>query len=226
MPAAPIALACWLLPSAVVIGCYLLSLQLGQVRSCVPFLEGCVSISAAARQDPSIHLFRAVILPASTMIAGYWLLVHAWLTELGERGSSRSWITGLGVIGALFLVLYAVFLGTDGRAYSLMRRYGVTVYFAFTALAQLLLAARLHKLPGAAKARLGRGVVGPKIAFTAAMLALGLVNIPAANFFAVFRIENVIEWNFALLMHGYFALTAIAWHRADYRISASQRFGI
>jgi hypothetical protein len=224
MPAAPIALACWLLPSAVVIGCYLLSLQLGQVRSCVPFFEGCVSISAAARQDPAIHLFRAVILPASTLIAGYWLLVYAWLTGLGERGSSRGWITGLGVIGALFLVLYAVFLGTEGRAYGLMRRYGVTVYFAFTALAQLLLAARLHKLPVAAKARLGRGVIGPKIAIGATMLALGLVNIPAANFFEAFRIENVIEWNFALLMHGYFVLTAIAWRRMDYRISASQHF--
>jgi hypothetical protein len=27
-------------------------------------------------------------------------------------------------------------------------------------------------------------------------------------------------WNFALLMHGYFGLTALAWRRTRYRISA------
>ncbi len=223
MPAAPIALACCILPFAVVIACYLLSISLGQVEVCFPFFDGCLSISAAARQDPAIHLFRAVMLPSSTLIAGYWLLVRAWLGQLGERGRGPDWIAALGVIGALFLVLYAVFLGTDGTAYDLMRRYGVTVYFSFTALAQLVLVSRLHRLPQSARVRLGRGVVGWKIACGAAMLGLGLVSIPAQHYFGAWKVENVVEWNFALVMQGYFAFTALAWWRAGYRVTVSFR---
>jgi hypothetical protein len=218
MRAVPIALASWLLPSAAVLITYLVSAGQGQVPTCIPFFEGCTSISGAARRDPSIHIFRTMMLPTATAIAAYWLLVRAWLGHLGDTGRARDWLTALGVIGALFMVLYVVFLGTDGRAYGLMRRYGVTIYFAFTALAQLVLAARLDRLAAATKAVVGRGVIRAKAGFCIAMLALGLVNIPAANYFEVWEVQNVIAWHFALLMHGYFGLTALAWWRADYRI--------
>jgi hypothetical protein len=226
MRAAPVAVACGMLPVAVVVACYLLSIRLEQVPACFPFFEGCTSISAASRQDPAIHLFRAVMLPTSTLIAAYWLLVRAWLGRLGEHSRARDWITTLGLIGALFLVLYAVFLGTEGRAYNLMRRYGVTVYFSFTALAQLLLASRLHRLPVPLKLQLGRGVIGPKLACGAGMLVLGLLNIPAEHWFGAWKVENVVEWNFALIMHGFFLLTALAWWRTDYRVTVTRRGGV
>jgi hypothetical protein len=219
MPAWLVALACWLLPSAVVIGCYVLSSGRGQVPACFPFLEGCTSISAAGRQVPAIYWFRGIMLPATTLLVAYWLVMRSWLGSLGVRGPVRPWITGLGVVGALFLVLYAVFLGTEGRAYELMRRYGVTVYFAFTALAQMLTAARLHRLAGPAREAAGPLAARLMLGFVAAMLVLGLVNIPAANFFEADRVENVVEWNFALLMHGWFGLSILPWRRAGLRIS-------
>lgn len=221
MPAALFALLCWLLPTAAVLITYKVSSSLGQVPECFPFLDGCTSISGAARRDPSIHIFRAMVLPTATVIAFYWLLVRAWLGHLGDRGRARSWIPALGVIGAVFLVLYVVFLGTDGRVYEFLRRYGITVYFAFNALAQLILAARLQKLPPQVRQEVGKYVIGLKAAFGICMLLLGLANIPAANFFPQLPLDNAIAWNFALLMHGYFGLTAIAWHRAGYRVTVS-----
>jgi hypothetical protein len=223
MRAVPIALASWLLPTLAVLITYGISAWQGQVPTCIPFFEGCTSISGAARRDPSIHIFRTIMLPTATAIAAYWLLVRAWLGHLGDTGRARDWLTALGVIGALFMVLYVVFLGTDGRVYSLMRRYGVTIYFAFTALAQLILAARLDRLPAATKARVGRGVIRAKAGFGVVMLALGVVNIPAANYFEVWEVQNVIAWHFALLMHGYFGLTALAWRRADFQVVAVMR---
>jgi hypothetical protein len=218
MRATTIALIAWLVPSAAVLLTYAVSSAQGQVPSCIPFFEGCTSISGAARRDPSIHLFRALMLPTAAVIAAYWLLVRAWLAHLGETGRGRDWIAGLGLIGALFLVLYVVFLGTDGKAYELMRRYGVTVYFSFTALAQLVLASRLQRFPAEARRVVGSGPLRAKVAFVAVMLVLGLLNIPAANFFPELPVDNIIAWNFALLMHGYFGLTALAWRRIDYRL--------
>jgi hypothetical protein len=223
MRAVPIALVSWLVPSAAVLITYWISASLGEVPTCIPFLEGCTSISGAARRDPSIHLFRALMLPTATVIGAYWLLVRAWLRHLGDSGQSGNWIAVLGLVGALFLVLYIVFLGTDGRAYELMRRYGVTVFFAFTALAQLVLSARLQRLPPVTKLRVGPRLILVKVGFGVAMLALGLLNIPAANFLPDLPLDNVIAWNFALLMHGYFGLTAIAWSRAGFRIKPEFR---
>jgi hypothetical protein len=218
MRASWIALLCWAVPTLAVFITYAISAATGQVPACFPFLEGCTSISGAARRDPSIHLFRAMMLPMASVMVAYWLVARTWLGQLGERGRSRDWIAGLGIVGALFLVLYVVFLGTDGRAYELMRRYGVTVYFAFTALAQLLLSARLRRLPAAAQLGVGSGLIKTKVGFGAAMLLLGLVNVPAKNFFPEWPVDNMAAWNFALLMHGYFGLTAIAWHHARLRV--------
>jgi len=215
-----LALVCWVVPTLAVVITYTISASTGQVPTCFPFLEGCTSISGAARRDPSIHVFRAMMLPTASVIAAYWVLVRAWLGQLGDRGRGRDWITGLGVVGAVFLVLYVVFLGTEGDVYEFMRRYGVTVYFAFTALAQLLLAARLRGLPPASQAMVGPGLIRAKVGFGAAMLLFGLVNVPAKNFFPEWPVDNMVAWNFALLMHGYFGLTAIAWRRAGFRLRA------
>ncbi len=213
MPAWPLALACWLLPTALVIGCFMLSVRLELIEGCFPFTDGCTSISRACRKEPVIHLFRSVMLPTATLLAVQWLVVGAWLSQLGERGRSRKWILFLGVVGALFAILYGVFLGTDGPAYNLMRRYGVTVYFGFTALAELVLSARLWRLPPGPRARLGPGLLAAMMAVAAGMLALGLANVWFANYLDLDAAENVIEWWFALLMHGYFGLLAVAWFR-------------
>ncbi|MEJ2514058.1 MAG: hypothetical protein P8080_02155 [Gammaproteobacteria bacterium] len=220
MPAWPLALACWLLPTLLVIGCFMLSVHLDLIEGCFPFTDGCTSISRACRKEPVIHLFRSVMLPTATLLAVQWLVVGSWLRQLGEGGRSRMWIVFLGVTGALFAILYGVFLGTDGPAYNLMRRYGVTVYFGFTALGELLLSARLWKLSAPLRDRIGTGLAGGMVAMAAGMLGLGLANVWFANYLDNDVAENVIEWWFALLMHGYFGLLAVAWYRWGLQIEA------
>jgi hypothetical protein len=222
MPASVLALAGWLLPTLLVIGCFVLSARLGLVESCFPFIDGCTSISAACRKEPVIHLFRAVMLPTTTVLGACWLVTGSWLGSLGDRGRARGWIVFLGVTGAVFLVLYAVFLGTDGAAYKLMRRYGVTIYFGFTALAQLVLSARLWQLPDPVRSTLGPGLPHAMVALAGSMLALGLGNVVFSNFLDIDRAENVIEWFFALVMHGYFGLMALAWSRAGLRLEVGR----
>lgn len=58
--------------------------------------------------------------------------------DCGKDGRA-SVMAVLGIIGAVFLVLYVTALGNEGEWYSWQRRYGVTLYFGGTSLAQLLL---------------------------------------------------------------------------------------
>ncbi|MEJ2383527.1 MAG: hypothetical protein P8Y54_03930 [Xanthomonadales bacterium] len=139
-----VALLAGLVPVLATVAAYLLNLKaggrLGPEFTCSPFFEGCVSISRAVRSGPGLHLFRAVMLPCAACLFLSWWFVRAWLTGSGACSGRRAGVIfACGAVGAVFLVFYATWLGTEGEWYRWLRRYGVTFYFAGTAFAQLLL---------------------------------------------------------------------------------------
>ncbi|CAE7932381.1 unnamed protein product [Symbiodinium necroappetens] len=73
----------------------------------------------------------------------YWILCYRWLNLIITPARVDQVILTLGLVGALFLVLYVTFLGSDGDTYRTLRRYGTVVFFGFTFLAQLLFAKRI-----------------------------------------------------------------------------------
>lgn len=213
-----IALLTGLVPVVVIHTCYLTSSLAGHIPLCVPYLTGCTSISATGRSGISYFVFKAGMMPAAVLLAFYWLLNREWLLTLGDRdGTATRWMVRLGLTAAAFLVLYVVFLGSKGEFYSLMRRYGVTVYFSFNYLAQLLLVARLRELAGQGVAGLPAWLVSTKLWLLLGLLAMGLVSIPVQHVVPEgFRSENLLEWNFALLTAGYYLLTWLAWRRTGF----------
>jgi hypothetical protein len=184
---------------------YLLSIQAGHVPACVPYLEGCVSISRAARHGVGNHLFRLLVMPCAVLHALVWLLAHGWLR--GGRG-----MVVLGVVSAIALAVYATFLGTDGETYRFLRRYGVVVYFGFGYLAQLALMRRASRTDA-----LPTRVITWMSWIAAAMLGLGIANVVAglvvADASAKDRWENVFEWWLGLLMVGWYVVLALGWRR-------------
>lgn len=184
---------------------YLLSIQAGHVPACVPYVDGCVSISRAARHGVGNHLFRLLVIPCAVLHALVWLLAHRWL-----RGGR--WMTVLGVGSAIALAVYATFLGTEGEAYRFLRRYGVVVYFGFGYLAQLALMRRASRTDA-----LPTRVITWMSWIAAAMLGLGIANVVAGlvvtDASAKDRWENVFEWWLGLLMVGWYAVLALGWWR-------------
>lgn len=201
-------LAACLLPVATVNLCYALSVQASLVPGCIPYLSGCTSISAAGRYGVAYYLFKIGMLPSAALLAAYWIATRRWLRGLGadDTHAVRAMVA-LGVTSAAFLVLYTVFLGSKGEFYGLMRRYGVTVYFSFGALAQMLLVRTLsgmHAVP----ARILRG----KLVVVSLLLAAGLASLPVGLLAAdKDKAENVIEWIFAAVMSGFYLLSWRAW---------------
>jgi len=146
MPLKLIALLAGLIPLFAVHTVYLISAIFEQVPWCVPYLEGCTSISAAGRNSPANYVFRATMIPWAVVLMIYWTLVSKWLIAMvDQKGFLNRAILSLGIIAAVFLILYATALGSEGQIYRLLRRYGVIIFFAFTFLAQLLLLSRLKQ---------------------------------------------------------------------------------
>jgi hypothetical protein len=197
-----------LVPFAAAHLAYLISASAGIVPWCLPYLEGCTSISRAARTGLANPVFRGMMLPCAVILMLYWWLAAEWLRALApERARLRRAMLWLGLTGALFLILYATFLGMEGDVYRWMRRYGVTVHFSFTVLAQLLLTWAL-----AGEARVPVAVRRAKLGLCAAMLALGLASVPLQHLVEDRGAAlNAVEWSYSLLMVAFFPLTAVAW---------------
>jgi hypothetical protein len=207
-----------LLPIVAVHAAYLLNVYSGDALAaeflCMPYLDGCVSISRAARSGSGLKLFQALMLPAALLLFLSWGCVRQWLAGLQACSTRQArTIAALGMVGALFLVAYVTALGNEDEWYRWQRRYGVILYFGGTALAQLLLVWVLWP----ARDRFAGGRIARPIATLTGLVsvqwALGVFSSIKRLIFddpqLLDRIENVIEWWYALPMS--LAFIVIAW---------------
>jgi hypothetical protein len=220
---AHLAFACCLLPVVVVHACYAIATSAGYLPLCVPYVDGCTSISATGRHGLAYVVFKAGILPTAVLLALFWRAAADWLGTLGDDSRrARGWVRWLGFTGAAFLALYTVFLGHKGDFYNLMRRFGVTLYFGASYLAVIVLVSRLEQLAATGHAAVPRWLRRALLALVTALLALGLGSIPVSNFVAdKDPIENAIEWVFTLLLFACYGLVGIAFRTASRAWAAS-----
>lgn len=200
---------------------YLLSAGAGHVPTCIPYIEGCTSISRAGRSGDSIFIFRAAMICNAVFLLWYWRLSQLWLLQFESRPASRYRVMlWLGCIGAVFLILYADFLGTRGEMYRFMRRYGIIFFFSFTPLAQMILLKGVFRLCEQQKLILRcRWVPLFQLWLCVGMLGLGVLSVVLDYIgLKTDAVENVIEWNFALLMFCYFGGSYWLWKETGFRV--------
>lgn len=209
-----LSIACGVLSLAIVQFSYWLNIQAGidmePAAQCNPYIEGCVSTSGAVRGGPGLISFKAVMLPVSVLMMMTWAASRRW-TVAGERGAWRyAGVTRtIGMVGALALIIYVVWLGTDGVIYGWLRRYGATVFFGCTALAQLMFARTAMGLkPGSGGAAVNAlaMVVGLEWLIGMAYVSKRLF---VENEAVIFRVENILEWWFVLAMSAGFILMGL-----------------
>ncbi len=190
-----------LIPTFTVNLCYLVSSLQGHVLVCVPYFEGCTSISSTGRHGISFWLFKAGMACSAALLALYWRRMSA-LIHAGS-GRTAPTVLAVGTGGAVFLVLYTAFLGTEGPIYFLLRRFGTILYFGLTLTAQLMALRRFEAFAP-------RWLTRAKKAGCVAMLVFGGASIPVMNYMDnKHAFQNIIEWDLSLLMQTYFLLTGI-----------------
>jgi hypothetical protein len=216
-----VAAGCALLPFIAVHIAYLLAADAGQVPWCNPYVDSCTSISATGRRPPASFVFKGVMLPSAMLIAVFWWLQWRWLHAAGARTAQLLWMLGLGWLACLGLALYVIVLGEVGDWMRLQRKIGTILFFSFTFLAQLLLAAELRRMPLAAIAE-GGGDVHRAAVYGRAMLrtcflmlCIGVLSVVIQAISEPWHdaVEDAIEWGLALLLQVNFLLVALLWRR-------------
>jgi hypothetical protein len=223
IPLWPLALLAGLLPLVGTLVAWALSTQMQLIPACNPFIDGCVSVSRAARHDLPNYIFRAFILPAAALQAIVWLLMAHWLRPMSQQTRAMTVLATLGVVAAMALVLYGAFLGTEGRVYRWLRQYGTVVYFGFTCLCLLIAGGGIQRSVARGHLVLPALMQRAMVMLSVALVMLGLGNAVVAALIGgelKDRVENVTEWWGSLIfVLGFFSIAWIWWrHRVSFAL--------
>ena len=221
LPAWWIAAAAGLVPLLAIHVCLAISIRTGAIEPGLPYIDGSTSISRACRHEPAVHVFRALVVPSATLAALTWWICAGWLGTSGLAGRrARRWVLGLGLVAAIFLLLYATSLGTQGDVYRLMRRYGVYVFFGATSIAELIVTILLSR---SHSPTLEPWVRRAMWAVCWLMLAAGPTNIVADQIVENNDVGKLLEWWFCLGMIGYPVLLSRVWAREGLRLELARQ---
>ena len=205
-----------LLPIVAIHVSLFVAINAAAIPACIPYIDGCASISATGRYEPASFIFKPAMMSEWGVLIFYWLFNVAWLRSLAaEAGADRNigrWTAVMGTVGALALIFYITFLGTQAPFYEFMRRIGIYFYFGCSVIAQIMLARHTIRLSKMLELPSVQRIGKVQMALALVPFVLGILNLVLKNTLEnPDPPENIIEWVFALLMHVYFLLTYFAW---------------
>lgn len=144
----------------------------------------------------------------------FWIYAYHWLNQLyGYITKNARIILWLGIVGAIFLIVYVDYLGTEGEINRFMRRYGIMIFFTFTPLAQLLLLGQHYKiLPAMQEKTLHPRALQYQTIVLLLMLVIGIISIILnLSQRKTYETENIVEWNFSFLLYMYYVGMIFIW---------------
>ena len=102
-----------------------------------------------------------------------------------------------------------------------MRRFGIMIFFTLTPLAQLLLLNQHYKiLSKTPEVLINRRVLQYQLIVLLLMLIIGIVSsLLGVTQSKTYESENIVEWNFSLLLAMYFAGMVFIWKNFRYSFS-------
>ena len=216
----PLAYSAALLPLFTIHLCYVVAASYGHVDWCIPYIDSCTSISAGGRHPPEFFLFKALMLPTAVILLCYWLCCERWLAALSSRPERRYWgLLTLAVISSLGLILYSVMLGAIGDAYRLQRRIGVTTFFGFSYLAQLLINYRLSQVTISLEPLLKQKHWLTFLSILVLVVGLASVVFNAIDEDYYDTKEDAFEWSLTLLLCLHALVTGRLWQTTGFKIN-------
>ena len=210
-------IAVWLLCWLTFASSYLLSINEGFVEACFPYVDGCTSISKTGRFGNAYFVFKALMMPAGSLMIVYWILVVHWLETIkGRRGLIEQAILALGTLSGVFLIVYTTFLGSEGEPYRMLRQYGTNLSFLFSFIAYVILAFVVRRI-------FTRDRLVTLYILLCAFVAVDGLNMAIVKQFLIDNswLENSTEWRAATILTFFPFLVWLFWRKTNFEI----RFG-
>lgn len=202
--------------------CYLVAVEMGHVRACIPYLEGCTAVSSTGRKVPESLIFKAGFLPSALVLAIFWHYCARFLELTGQAGARQQTLRVLGMTAGISLALYALTLGLNDGYYPELRRAGIVGFTLSTFLAEVLFWMFYAPLRTDTTRRIWVWLI-------VLSLALPMLDITSeiAKWAGAPRkpTNNTIAWNAFVITSAYYAVVARLWWHHGFASQLSVRSG-
>jgi len=179
-----------------------------------PFLYGETSISNLVKRFPINYIFKSFLYLSAILMIFYWKYYNNFFNNVLNCKKNKFFI--FGICSAIFLFFHVLFLGIeyDNKLFQKLRRL-IIVLFIFSELgAQLLLGIDLYKKKDALMKYCTRGIIHLKYYF---VLILSFMTLIFIIFLAIFKpgyvFNNVLEWNYFIVLLLFYLLSFFLWKR-------------
>tara|TARA_B100001245_G_C22799405_1_gene385371 strand:+ start:233 stop:961 length:729 start_codon:yes stop_codon:yes gene_type:complete len=186
--------------------------QIGRSGFTIPYIDGSLSISRAARTYPAYLLFKPGMIITSIFLIKYWIANNKLFLTLNKNGY-RKFFLFFGVGSAIFLICHSLFLGInfENDFYKFFRRFILLGFILFELIAQAFLVINLVKIKKNIENLINKKILLLKVILVSVLVIVALLSAPILNSSEYTHFKHALEWNYFLGVVSFYLLTSIFW---------------
>ena len=189
--------------------------QIGRSGFTIPYIDGSLSISRAARTYPSYLLFKPGMIITAIFLIQYWISNNNLFKKIEDFRKKNKYFLFFGVGSALFLIFHSIFLGINFETdlYKLLRRFVLLGFIIFELIAQTLLVLNIIKIKGKILEFINIKILTLKIILVFVLVVVAFLSAPILNSSEYIHFKHALEWNYFLGIVTFYLLTFLFWKK-------------
>ncbi len=186
--------------------------QIGRSGFTIPYIDGSLSISRAARTYPTYLIFKPGMIITAVLLIQYWRANNKLFQKL-ENNQQNKYFVFFGVGSALFLIIHSIFLGITFEAdlYKFLRRFVLLGFIIFEIIAQALLVIKLVKIKKQIDEFINKKILTIKVFLVSVLIIVAISVAPILNSTEYTHFKHALEWNYFLGVVTFYLLTFMFW---------------
>lgn len=171
--------------------------QIGRSAFSIPYFDGSLSISRAARTFPQYLIFKPAMFITAFFLYLYWVNNNNLINNLRATNINYRFKI-FGILSAIFLVIHSIFLGIkfDIQIYKLMRRVVLLLFIIFEIIAQGILVYHFFKIKNQINELINQKILTLKIILVAILSTVAILSLPILLNKGNTHFKHALEWNY------------------------------
>ncbi len=188
--------------------------QIGRSGFSIPYIDGSLSISRAARTFPQYLIFKPAMFLTAVFLFFYWKNNNQLINNIKSSNLNYKFKT-FGILSAIFLVIHSILLGVkfDIQAYKLFRRVVLLLFIIFEIIAQGILVYHLYKLKISLQKFINKKVLFLKIILVSILATVALLSLPILVSKGNTHFKHALEWNYFVGVILFYLFSRFFWKR-------------
>ena len=189
--------------------------QIGMSGFTIPYIDGGVSISRAARTYPTYLLFKPGMIITAILLIKYWIANNKLIIEINKEKKDKEKFLFFGFLSAIFLIIHSIFLGIsfENDLYKFFRRFVLLAFIIFELIAQALLVTKLYNAKEKILEITNKNILFFKIGLVISLVVVALVSLPFLVSSGYTHFKHALEWNYFVGIIIFYLLTFFFWKK-------------